>query len=71
MLAQWVSLDLVFAVVLGRRFYDEYWGYEWVAVGAYSALFLTYWALVAVIFVERRPERERPLVTVEQERETT
>lgn len=52
--AQWLSIVIVFAVVLGRRVFGEYPGYGYVAVAAYSLLFLAYWALFVIVLIERR-----------------
>lgn len=57
------SIVLVLGVVLGRRLFGEYLGYEWVAVTAYSLLNLAGWSLWAIVIVERRraPMLELPL----------
>ena len=70
MFCQWSGIVLVFAVILGRRFYGEYSGYEWVAVASYSILLVTYWALVLVILLERRPAKPL-LITIQRENRET
>lgn len=56
------SIVLVFAVVLGRRFFGEYPGYEWVAVAAYSLLTVTLWMVWAIIVRERHRGRALGMV---------
>lgn len=48
------SIALIFGVILARRFFGDYPGYEWVAVAAYSLLFLTFSATAAVVIIESR-----------------
>lgn len=48
------SITLIFGVILARRFFGEYPGYEWVAVVAYSLLFLTFSATAAIVIIESR-----------------
>lgn len=57
------SIVLVLAVVLGRRLFGAYLGYEWVAVTAHSLLNVAGWSLWAIVIVERRrtPMLELPL----------
>lgn len=61
--AQWLSIVLVFGVILGRRFFGTYPNYEWVAVIAYSLLFVTFSAMAVLVIIERRaPARARALI---------
>lgn len=49
-----VSLTTVYAIVLSRRFFGTYPGYEWVAVGGYSFLLVAMLGLVIITLIERR-----------------
>lgn len=54
MFAWLTSVDVVLLVVLARRWFGAYPGYEWVAITAYSYLTLAGVAVAAVMIVERR-----------------
>lgn len=49
-----IASALPIAVVLGRRLFDKYPGYEWVALGVYSLWALSWVAMLIIILVERR-----------------
>lgn len=52
--AKWLSVALVFDVILLRRWLGEYVGYEWVAVVAYSFIFVAFTATTVELLIERR-----------------
>jgi hypothetical protein len=49
---EWLSLILVIAVVLLRRFIGDYPGYGWVALVVYSLLFLAFSAMAVIVILE-------------------
>ena len=55
-----LPIVIVFGVVLTRRFFGNYTGYEWVALISYSTLFLAFTAMAVIVTLERRaPARAR------------
>lgn len=54
MFAKWVSVALVFIVVVARRTWGDYPGYEWVALVVYSFTLLTFTATTIELLIERR-----------------
>lgn len=55
------SISLVFGIILGRRFFGAYEGYQTVAVVAYTILAVAAVALAITIIVERRAPTRSPL----------
>jgi len=53
-----LSLTFLFGMILARRWFDKFFGYEWVAVFVYSFFFSSFTALLIMLFIERR---HRPL----------
>lgn len=66
-----LSLTSVLAVVVARRWFGAYPGYEWVAIGVYSFVTLTAIGLVVIYLVERtrRPILEWSINTQKEEHE--
>lgn len=52
-----LSIVIVYAIVLGRRIFGAYPGYEWVAVAGYGLTVLSLVAVMFTIIVERRRGR--------------
>jgi hypothetical protein len=61
MWGQGTSLALVFLFIISRRWFGEYWGYEWVAVILYSSLTAFAWLFYGIYLVERR---RSPIMTI-------
>ncbi len=49
-----LSLTTVLGIVLGRRLFGEYPGYQWVAIGGYSLLLVAMVGLAVIVIIERR-----------------
>jgi hypothetical protein len=52
------SISLLFAVILARRFFGTYPGYEWVAVVSYTCLAVAFWSFFIILLVERRASHQ-------------
>lgn len=64
MASLFLSLVIVYAIILGRRLFGEYPGYEWVAVIGYALTTATLAAIVVIIIRERREGRALGFVDV-------
>lgn len=51
-----LSLTMVLGIVIGRRLFGTYPGYEWVALAGYTLVTITMWALWIIVIIERRSE---------------
>lgn len=64
--AKWLSVALVFYVILARRWFGDYFGYEWVAIVAYSLILVSFSATTVELLIERRgpqPQRKATVMT--------
>lgn len=52
--AKWLAIALVFILIVARRTFGEYPGYEWVALIIYTFTFLTFSATTVEVIIERR-----------------
>lgn len=48
------SIVIVYGIVIGRRLFDDYPGYQFVAIIGYSLLFLALVSLDVIVIIERR-----------------
>ena len=53
--AQSFSIVLVLSLILARRFFGDYPGYELAAALVYASIFLLFSTLVVALVIERRP----------------
>lgn len=59
--AKWLSVALALDVVLARRAFGDYVGYEWVAVAVYTFVLLAFAATTVELVIERRaPSKTSP-----------
>lgn len=54
MFGLWSSITLLIGFIITRRFWGDYWGYEWVAVCLYTYFFLVGLAILSTLIYELR-----------------
>lgn len=48
------AISMLFGVILARRFFGTYPGYEWVSVICYTLLTVAFWSFFIILLVERK-----------------
>lgn len=52
--SKWLSVALVFLFIIARRFWGEFPGYGWLALGLYAFVFLSFAATTVELIIESR-----------------
>lgn len=68
MFAKWTSVALVFLVIIARRTWGDYPGYEWAALIVYSFTLLTFTATTVQLVIERRSPDDGSAMAFQKEK---
>jgi hypothetical protein len=71
MFMKWLSVALVFLVIIARRTWGDYPGYEWVALVVYTFTLITFSATAVQLVIERRSPDDGSASSVQKEKYMT